>query len=77
MQSNQAASAKNAPVVSEVFSEQKYLESAQLVPRGQNGAMVHNVRHAADNLIGVFNTVREIRARLTAHSVQVASWTDT
>lgn len=103
-QSEQAAIAANVPVFSEIFADRGYLSSGQLVPRGQDGAMIHDAAAAADRLVaflenglmpvidgdpiklaaqsvcvhgdsaGAVNMAREIRARLLAHGVQVASF---
>jgi UPF0271 protein len=103
-QSEHAARAANAPVFSEIFADRGYLSSGQLVPRDQNGAMIHDAGEAADRLMsflesglmpvidgdpiklaaqsicvhgdsaGAVNMAREIRKRLTAHGVQIASF---
>jgi len=50
-QSEHAARAANAPVFSEIFADRGYLSSGQLVPRDQDGAMIHDAAEAADRLI--------------------------
>ncbi|MDB4053767.1 LamB/YcsF family protein [Octadecabacter sp.] len=55
-QSEQAARAAAVPVFSEVFADRGYLPSGQLVPRGQDGAMIHNAKEAADRLISFLDT---------------------
>jgi len=103
-QSELAARAANVPVFSEIFADRGYLSSGQLVPRDQDGAMIHNAAEAAQRLIsflesglmpvidgdpiklaaqsicvhgdspGAVKMAREIRERLTAHGVQIASF---
>lgn len=103
-QSEVAACAAGAPVFSEIFADRGYLTSGHLVPRGQDGAMIHNAADAADRLIafletglmptidgdpiklaahsicvhgdspGAVNMARDIRQRLTAQGVQIASF---
>jgi len=55
-QSEQAARAKGLPVYSEVFADRGYLSSGQLVPRGRDGAMIHDAAQAADRLIQFLET---------------------
>ena len=55
-QSEHAARAANAPVFSEVFADRGYLSSGQLVPRGQDGAMVHDAKEATDRLLSFLET---------------------
>jgi len=55
-QSEQAARAANVPVFSEVFADRGYLSSGQLVPRGQDGAMIHDAGEAADRLLSFLKT---------------------
>ncbi len=45
-------------VYSEIFADRGYLSSGQLVPRGQNGAMIHDAGAAADRLIGFLESGR-------------------
>ncbi|MCF2872012.1 LamB/YcsF family protein [Octadecabacter sp. G9-8] len=103
-QSEHAARAANAPVFSEIFADRGYLSSGQLVPRDQDGAMIHDAAAAADRLVsflesglmpvidgdpiklaaqsicvhgdtaGAVDMAREIRTRLTAQGVQIASF---
>jgi len=51
-----AARAAGVPVYSEIFADRGYLSSGQLVPRGQDGAMIHDADAAADRLIGYMDT---------------------
>lgn len=55
-QSEHAARAANAPVFSEVFADRGYLASGQLVPRGEDGAMIHDAADAAERLLSFLNT---------------------
>jgi len=55
-QSEHAARAANAPVFSEVVADRGYLSSGQLVPRGQDGAMVHDAKEATDRLLSFLET---------------------
>ena len=50
-ESEQAARAANAPVYSEIFADRGYLSTGQLVPRGQDGAMIHDAAEAAARLL--------------------------
>ncbi len=50
-QSEHAARAANASVFCEIFADRGYLSSGQLVPRDQDGAMIHDAAEAADRLI--------------------------
>lgn len=50
-QSEQAARAADVPVYSEIFADRGYLSTGQLVPRDQDGAMIHDADDAADRLI--------------------------
>ncbi|MCO4849115.1 MAG: LamB/YcsF family protein [Yoonia sp.] len=105
-QTEQSARAAGAPVFSEVFADRGYLSSGQLVPRGQDGAMIHDAAEAALRLIsfldsglmpvvdgepiklaaqsicvhgdsiGAVEMAREIRERLTAHGVQISSFSN-
>lgn len=47
----QAARSAGVPVFSEIFADRGYLSSGQLVPRGTEGAMIHDAEFAADRLI--------------------------
>jgi len=103
-QTEQAARVVGAPVYSEIFADRGYLSSGQLVPRGQDGAMIHDAVEAADRLVkfldnglmpvidgdpirlaaqsicvhgdspGAVAMAQEIRARLTAHGIQITSF---
>lgn len=105
-QSEHAARAAGAPVYSEIFADRGYLSSGQLVPRDQDGAMIHDAATAAQRLIafldsglmpvvdgdpiklsaqsicvhgdssGAVEMAREIRKRLTAHGVQISSFSN-
>ena len=55
-QSEQAARAAGAPVFSEIFADRGYLSSGQLVPRDQDGAMIHDAAEAAQRLITFLDT---------------------
>jgi UPF0271 protein len=55
-QSEQAARAAHAPVYSEIFADRGYLSSGQLVPRGQDGAMIHDAAEAAARLVTFLDT---------------------
>ncbi|MFT5065766.1 MAG: UPF0271 protein [Yoonia sp.] len=50
-QTEQAARAAGVPVFSEIFADRGYLSTGQLVPRGQDGAMIHDAADAAQRLI--------------------------
>lgn len=51
-----AARSANIPVYSEIFADRGYLSSGQLVPRGQDGAMIHDPSEAANRLLNFFET---------------------
>lgn len=55
-QSEQAARAAGASVYAEIFADRGYLSNGQLVPRGQDGAMIHDATEAADRLISFLET---------------------
>ena len=57
-QSEQAARAAGAPVLSEIFADRGYLSSGQLVPRDQDGAMIDDAADAAQRLITFLDTGR-------------------
>ncbi|MEM6694577.1 MAG: 5-oxoprolinase subunit PxpA [Pseudomonadota bacterium] len=57
-QSEQAARAAGAPVYSEIFADRGYLSTGQLVPRGQDGAMIHDAGEAAERLLGFLESGR-------------------
>jgi len=105
-QTEQSARAMGVPVFSEIFADRGYLSSGQLVPRDQEGAMIHDAAEAAQRLIsfldsglmpvvdgdpiklsaqsicvhgdstGAVEMAREIRERLTAHGVQISSFSN-
>jgi len=52
----QAARAAAHPVFSEVFADRGYLATGQLVPRGQDGAMIEDADYAADRLLQLLET---------------------
>lgn len=53
-----AARAQELRVFSEIFADRAYLPSGHLVPRSQEGAVLHDAREAADRLIGFLKTGR-------------------
>lgn len=55
-QSEQAARAAKVPVYSEIFADRGYLSTGQLVPRSQEGAMIHDASIAADRLLNYLQT---------------------
>ena len=76
MQLEIAARAANAPVYSEIFADRGYLSSGQLVPRGTDGAMIHDADEAADRLLTVLETgkmpvIDGVPIRLAADSICV------
>lgn len=75
-ESENAARAAGAQVFSEIFADRGYLASGQLVPRGQDGAMIHDAAEAAQRLIaflasGLMPVVDGAPIKLAAHSVCV------
>ena len=75
-QSEEAARAAAAPVFSEIFADRGYLASGQLVPRNQDGAMIHDAAEAAARLMsflqtGLMPVVDGDPIKLAAHSVCV------
>jgi UPF0271 protein len=50
------ARAKGMKVFSEIFADRGYLSTGQLVPRGQEGAMIHDAEEAADRLVQFMET---------------------
>ncbi len=52
----QAARAANAPVYSEIFADRGYLSSGQLVPHGQDGAMIQDAAEAVARLLSFLET---------------------
>ncbi|MEP2531623.1 5-oxoprolinase subunit PxpA [Shimia sp.] len=72
----QAARAASVPVYSEIFADRGYLKSGQLVPRGTQGAMIHDAKEATDRLIGYLKTgkmpvIDGDPIKLLAHSICV------
>lgn len=55
-QSEHAARDARVPVYSEIFADRGYLSSGQLVPRGQDGALIHNPETAANRLIAMLES---------------------
>jgi len=51
-----AARAAGAQVFSEIFADRGYLSNGQLVPRDQEGAMIHDADAAADRLVTFLET---------------------
>jgi UPF0271 protein len=75
-QSELAARAANVPVFSEIFADRGYLSSGQLVPRNQDGAMIHDAAEAADRLLaflesGLMPVIDGDPIKLDAHSICV------
>lgn len=75
-QTEQAARAASHPVFSEVFADRGYLSNGQLVPRGQDGAMINDADFAADRLLELLETghmpvIDGAPIPLDAHSVCV------
>ena len=55
-QTEVAGRAAKLEVYSEIFADRGYLSSGQLVPRGTDGAMIHDAQEAAERLIQFFKT---------------------
>jgi UPF0271 protein len=55
-QVERVAKTKGHPVYSEIFADRGYQSNGQLVPRGQDGAMIHDPSEAADRLLQMLNT---------------------
>ena len=51
-----AAQAAGCPVYAEIFADRGYLSSGQLVPRDQDGAMIHDPQQATDRLLSFLET---------------------
>lgn len=71
-----AARSAGAPVYSEIFADRGYQASGQLVPRGQDGAMIHDPAQAVERLIaflesGLMPVVDGAPIKLAAHSICV------
>ncbi len=52
------ARASGAPVASEIFADRGYRPDGQLVPRGEQGALLFDTEEAADRLLGFLETGR-------------------
>ena len=77
-----AARKANITVYSEIFADRGYLKSGQLIPRGQDGAMIHDAGEAADRLIefldtGLMPVIDGEPILLDAHSICVHGDSDT
>lgn len=75
-ESEAAARAAGASVFSEIFADRGYLASGQLVPRNQDGAMIHDADEAAARLMsfletGLMPVVDGAPIKLAAHSICV------
>lgn len=75
-ESETAARAAKLPVYSEIFADRGYLANGQLVPRGQEGAMIHDAAEAADRLVsflqtGLMPVINGDPIPLNAHSICV------
>ena len=75
-QSEQIARAEAHPVYSEIFADRGYLSSGQLVPRGQDGAMIHDAAQATARLLafldsGLMPVIDGPPIALDAHSICV------
>jgi UPF0271 protein len=46
-----AAEKLGLPMLQEIFADRAYLDNGQLVPRGQPGAVIHDVASAADRIV--------------------------
>jgi UPF0271 protein len=51
-----AARAAGLAVFSEIFADRGYLSTGRLVPRGRDGAMIHDAGSAAERLVGFLRT---------------------
>ncbi|WP_298261337.1 5-oxoprolinase subunit PxpA [uncultured Litoreibacter sp.] len=76
MQLEQSARDAGLPVFSEIFADRGYLSSGQLVPRGQDGAMIHDPDEASDRLLkfletGLMPVIDGDPIPLDAHSICV------
>ena len=75
-QSEHAARAAHVPVFSEIFADRGYLSTGQLVPRDQDGAMIHGAAEAAERLLaflesGLMPVIDGDPIKLNAHSICV------
>jgi UPF0271 protein len=71
-----AARDAGVPVYSEIFADRGYLSSGQLVPRGQEGAMIEDANEAADRLVafmkdGLMPVIDGDPIKLSAQSICV------
>ena len=71
-----AARDAQCPVYSEIFADRGYLKSGQLVPRDQEGAMIHDPVQATDRLLsfletGLMPVIDGDPIALAAHSICV------
>jgi len=76
MQLEHAARDAGLSVYSEIFADRGYLSTGQLVPRGQDGAMIHDPAEAADRLLryletGLMPVIDGDPIKLDAHSICV------
>lgn len=76
MQLEHAARDTGLSVYSEIFADRGYLSSGQLVPRGQDGAMIHDPTEASDRLLryletGLMPVIDGDPIKLDAHSICV------
>lgn len=72
----QAARQAGVPVFSEIFADRGYLPNGRLVPRGRDGAMIHDADIAAERLVrflatGLMPVTGGDPIRLAAHSICV------
>ena len=75
-QTEVAARDAGLPVYSEIFADRGYLSSGQLVPRGEEGAMIHDADEAATRIVqflqsGLMPVVDGDPIPLAAHSICV------
>lgn len=71
-----AARDAGVPVYSEIFADRGYLSSGQLVPRGQEGAMIEDANEAANRLVafmkdGLMPVIDGDPIKLSAQSICV------
>lgn len=77
-QVERVAKEKGHRVYSEIFADRGYLSNGQLVPRGQDGAMIHDPSEAAERLLrmletGLMPVINGDPIVLDAHSICVHS----
>lgn len=75
-QSEVAAKKAGLPTYSEIFADRGYQSNGQLVPRGQEGAMIHDAGEAAERLLSFLDTgkmpvIDGAPIMLNAHSICV------